>query len=101
MKKLYFNCWFAIERTENGWDLLLATPHIEIQKIPLERSNDWHITINLLIGGFVLGWETKKRKKELCEFFNKGGLCRWQRVAYYTGKELKCPCDDFSMQEEK
>jgi len=63
-KKVYFNACWAIEKDEAGWDFLIATPHIEIQRIPLDNSNDWHITINLLLFMMVIGWETKNRGKQ-------------------------------------
>ncbi|GAH78836.1 unnamed protein product [marine sediment metagenome] len=61
----FISFYWAIEKDEEfGWDFLFATPHIEVQRIPLGNTNDWHITINLLLFGLVIGWETKKKEKE-------------------------------------
>jgi len=40
-------------------------------------------------------------KKESCIYYNKKGLCRWQRVAHFDGEELKCPCNKFKIKEDK
>jgi len=67
----YINFWWFIGKEENGWDWQLATPHIDIQRIPLDKSIDWHITINLIFFGCVIGWETnqgrsmEKKHKEI------------------------------------
>lgn len=58
----YINFSWFIGKDEGLWDWLLATPHIEIQRIPFGESVDWHITINLCFFCIVIGWETKKEK---------------------------------------
>lgn len=64
LKRIYFNFWWAIGKEEDGWEFVLATPHIEIQKNCLWESDDYHMTINLIFFGFVIGWERMKKGKK-------------------------------------